>query len=428
MLLILTLAVTLFGCAKDEEFAGAPNIYKIPGVYPDANIPPAQRSSLARIYYVTDRAVVSGDPTAWEYGHERSASMSMGRVIAEYGEDVSWAQLKAVSAGKASPKIVDLKLHAAQELVRFTPTPLPFTSTGGVAQVLPEARKVYEQQREVFKQEIAEELRLANKREVILFVHGFANDFEDAGTTVANIWHYSGRIGMPMFYSWPGANPGVFGYFRDRESASFSVFHMKEFLRMLSEVPNLDKIHLLAHSLGTDITSAALRELIIAERAAGRNPRKTLKIENVIIAAPDLDFGVVTQRLIAEHFGSAFRETTVYMNPDDGALAVAQTIASGRRLGKLSPEDLSGHERRMLAEIENMNFVSVEQVGGSLGHSYFRKNPDVMSDVIRIIQTSAAPGSVDRPLEHLSGNFWRMHAGYPFSRPAPEPSAKEVVR
>lgn len=65
-------------------------------------------------------------------------------------------------------------------------------------------------------------------------------------------------------------------------------------------MPEVGSIHILAHSRGTDITTTALRELVIEARAAGKNPVTFLKVKNIILAAPDLDYGVVTQRLIAE--------------------------------------------------------------------------------------------------------------------------------
>ncbi|MCP5086631.1 MAG: alpha/beta hydrolase [Rhodobacteraceae bacterium] len=420
--------ITLSACAANNVFATAPNIYRVPGVYPDAHIPASKRTTQARIYYVTDRMVLPGTPNNRRYDYARSASMALGHVTAAFGEDMTWEQLKQVSAGKQPAAKVRLDVHAAREVVRFEPTPLPFDARNGKVRISSAALKKYNAQTFVFKREISRQLRASSRKEITFFVHGFYNDFEYAGRTTANIWHYSGRVGVPVFYSWPGSNPGLLGYFRDKESAEYSVYHLKETLRMLAAVPELKKLHIIAHSLGTELITTALREIIIEESAAGRNPMRTLKIANLILAAPDLDFGVVTQRLIAERVGPSFGQLTVYTNPNDGTLGLAQMLSPGKRFGRLSPNDLNPRQQRMLGTVGNVNFINVEKVIGKRDHSYFRKNPDVLSDIARLIQTGAPPGTKARPLEHISGNFWGMHAGYPFTRPTERKDPKKLIK
>ena len=198
-----------------------------------------------------------------------------------------------------------------------------------------------------------------------------------------------------------------------RESGDFTVFHLKEFLLQLSQIPELEKIHIIAHSRGTDVTTTALRELIIAVRAQGKNPKTTLKIHNLILAAPDLDFSVVRQRLIAEGFGASIGQITVYINPGDTALGLAQAILTGERFGKLTQDQLQDAEKRIFAEVKTVNFVSIEGVEGLTGHAYFRTNRNVLSDIGTIIRESALPGSPSRPLVNVEGNFWNMPVAYP---------------
>ena len=103
-------------------------------------------------------------------------------------------------------------------------------------------------------------------------------------------------------------------------------------------------------------------ELVIETRAAGRNPRQSLRIENLILAAPDLDFGVVRQRLVAEKFGPAFGRITVYINPEDSALGLAQTLMTGTRFGRLSYSELEPNDREIFAQIGNVDFINVSAV------------------------------------------------------------------
>ena len=59
----------------------------------------------------------------------------------------------------------------------------------------------------------------------------------------------------------------------------------------------------------------------------------TYRIETLILAAPDIDLGVMEQRLVAEMFGVGFGQINVYMNPNDNALGLAGMVFGNRRFG-----------------------------------------------------------------------------------------------
>ena len=100
--------------------------------------------------------------------------------------------------------------------------------------------------------------------------YGYNNTFEDGTFVIAELWHFLGRQGVPILYTWPA---GFFcrlrGYNHDRESGEFTVFHLKQFLRIVASTPGLEQLHLVAHSRGTDVLTTALRELFIETWAAG---------------------------------------------------------------------------------------------------------------------------------------------------------------
>jgi esterase/lipase superfamily enzyme len=362
---------------------------------------------------VTDRQATQRDGTL-AYGTERSNSMAFGSAIVAFGEGEDWKSLSQASGQDERDRKIEFSLIESQEILRFDNTPTPFRVVNGRPVRLPEAVASYNRKRAAFQAQIREQMHLAGKDEVVIFVPGFNNSFEDGLYSLADVWHFSGRHGVPILYSWPSGAGGVFGYFTDRESGEFTVFHFKEFLTQLSQIPELRKIHIVAHSRGTDVTTTTLREMIIAVRNQGKNPQTVLKIENLILAAPDLDFSVVRQRLIAEGFGAAIRQITVYMNRDDTALGIAQNLMAGERFGKLTADGLEDADNEIFAEIKTVNFVNVEGVTGLTGHAYYRTNRNVLSDVGTIIRQRARPGSPERPLIHLQGNFWNMPSEYPF--------------
>ncbi|MDZ4136696.1 MAG: alpha/beta hydrolase [Paracoccaceae bacterium] len=415
------LALALIGLAACNSQAislgEAPYIYTEAGSYPAQDVPANQRTTRPQIYYVTDRAPQPTRKGGLGYGIERSSSMVFGASEVAYGSDLGWDGLVAASTQAGGSADLALTVLQSREIVRFSSTPLPFDVQNGRAVVLDQDRRDYETQTRAFQAEIKAALRKSDRKEVMIFVHGFRNSFDDAQASLASIWHYSGRIGVPVVYTWPANNPGMFGYFKDRESGEFSIYHFKEFLRMLAEIPELEDINIIAHSRGTDVATSALREMMIAERAAGHIPRKSMKINNLILVAPDLDFGVVRQRLIAERFGTAFGQITIYLNPRDGSLGLAQTLMAGTRLGRISFQDLGESERESFRRIRNVNFIDVESVSRAREHSYFHNNPSVVSDIVLTLRTDARPGTTTRPLEQRDFNFWNLPKGYPFGRP-----------
>ncbi len=404
------------GCSSPTKLAQTPNILLPVLQYPDSDLPDQLRKTQSIVYFVTDREQADNPTPEVGYTHERSASMLLGKQIVQFGDGLSWDELRALSVKKHG-KVVTVKAVSSDEVVRFPPTPFPLvqTSRGAVPDPVIVASNAAAET--VFRKEIGSALKISNTGEVLIYVHGIRNDFQSGSGTMSNLWHFSGRRAVPIVYTWPADNPGLLGYFTDRESSIFSIYHFKQFLGLLTEMPEVKKINIVAHSQGTALTTSGLREMIIAQRAAGKNPRKTLKIENLILAAPDLNYDVFGQRVIAEGFNEAFKQVTIYTSAKDKALGFAQYFMRGVRLGRVTHDDLDSIEKRVLAGARNIHIVNVEAVAGRDSHSYFHRNPDVLSDIVITLRTGLPPGGEERPLEFQKGNFWNLHAGYPFERP-----------
>ncbi len=198
-----------------------------------------------------------------------------------------------------------------------------------------------------FRQEVRRRLALTPHKEVYIFVHGFNNTFDYAASVLAEFWHFGGRIGVPVFYSWPAGAPGLLrGYTHDRESGQFTIHHLKQFLRLVPSIPEVRRIHVITHSRGTAVTCNALRELLLEDRAAGRDPRQALRIGNIVLASPDIDVDVFFQRFVADRFYQVAEHITIYCSEEDRALALSRFLFdSRRRLGRVRPIDLDEAEK-----------------------------------------------------------------------------------
>jgi len=419
ILAILCAGAILAGCDHRAQLSIAPNVFVNADYYPAEDVPERLRQAVPTIYYVTDRQPEAGAGAQVRYGFQRSDSMAFGAAQVSFGDIATWQDLVRQSRGETGGALPALRVRRVEELVRFSATPLPFSKRNGRLTVLPDAAAAYSAQMAKFRAVMAREVSASAKGEVLVYVHGFNNRFDDGLATMANLWHYTGRRGVPVAYSWPSGNRGLTGYFKDTESGEFSIFHFKEFIRGLATVPGVRKIKIVAHSRGTDVVSSALREMIIFERGAGRDPHRALKLGTLIMAAPDLDLGVVRQRLVAEHFAGAFDQIDVYVNPGDGALGLAQLIGAGTRFGQITADDFTPQVLDSLQRAGNVHFINVENSGGRLGHSYFRENTGVVSDIILTLRTGDFPGTARRPLERIVANFWTVHPNYPFARKKP---------
>jgi len=209
---------------------------------------------------------------------------------------------------------------------------------------------------------------------------------------------------------------GVFGYSKDREAGEFSIFHLKKLLRMLTANPDVADIDIVTHSRGTEIATSALRELIIEQREKGQKLKRALKTGTLVLAAADLDVGVMRQRLMAEHFAEAFEQINVYVNGSDSVLHLASVLTGVDRFGASSATNFRPGELDSLGRIGLVYFIQVENAGGTFGHSYFRVNPAVMLDIALTLRTRVFPGGTLRPLESDEQIFWTLPPNYSLER------------
>ena len=185
----------------------------------------------------------------------------------------------------------------------------------------------------------------------------------------------------------------------------------------------MEKINIIAHSRGTDVAVNSLRELTIAARAAGEDPKEKYKIHNFVLAAPDLDAEVAAARLVGDYLPWSAHRFTVYTSPADRAIGWSSKLFASPegRLGNLEVEDMTDTTKAAMeygnANVTIINFLSAtdksDSDADSFGHSYFRNAPTVSSDLIMMLRDDLDAGPPGRPLEYLGAKFWRVPPGYP---------------
>jgi esterase/lipase superfamily enzyme len=414
------LLLVLAGCTTSRPLMPTPSIY-LQGQAPlFETLPEEVKSASLDLLYFTDRTRLDDLTGSPLYGYGRSSSAAFGSVEVIAGGDLDWNQVVSSSLDEnRRKKGVTLSIGAVEELGRFPETPLGVVlNESGLVETDPEILAAVEESEASLFGEIDRRLDLTTKNEIFIFIHGYANDFSEGAFKLAELWHFLGREGVPLLFSWPAGRGGPTGYAYDIESGNFCLFHLKELLRLLARHEEVEAIHIIAHSRGTDVATNALRELVIEGRAAGQDPRARLKVRNLVLAAPDLDMSVVEQRLIAEKTGLGIERVTIYTSQGDKAIRLSEKLRSGlRRLGRVGAADLP-EERAddviVWQRVTNIDFVDFEGKSDRHGHSYFLSNPNASSDLVMLLRFGYAPGDDNgRPLEYLGAGFWRIPDGYP---------------
>lgn len=409
------LVLGLVACTRPVQLSQPPNLYLNGTNYPSAAVPLALQVIDPPIFYVTDREQDGPGGAVTGYGTGRSDAMAFGRAQVRFGA-ASWEDLVARTHVDRGGRISRLEVEGLSEIVRFPAIPLGAERRDGALRLVPAEDAAYRARGAAFQAAIRAEVKRTGNGRILVYVHGVNNGFENALQTLANLWHFTGRQSTPVVFTWPAGNGGVLGYFRDREAADFSVYHAKEFLRLMAEIPEVEDIDIVAHSRGTAVMTQALRETVIFHRGRGVAPKLAMKTGTLILAAPDLDIGIARQRLMSERVPEAFEQTNIYVNPDDAALRLSSFLTKYPRVGAATEEDFNVGELEQLRKEGLVHFIRVEGAHQSNSHSYFRNNPAVLSDIVLALRTRAFPGGTLRPLEEDPDTIWRLHNHYPLER------------
>ncbi len=420
LMLALAMLVVVVGGGCGRTMVATPTIYWHEGADPFANTPEEFKTPTAEVLYITDRARKDTEQKPVWYGFGRSKSQAYGTCEVKFGRDMTWEQLAEASRGKSRSASVPLSIGTVTETGRLPAIGgFSFRMVDGQVVEIPEEAAERRRLQEEFLADLSDRVVKTTSGEVFLFVHGFHNEFQDPMFVTAQLWHFLGRDSVPIAYTWPAGwkSPALlgmlFGYSYDRESGEFTVFHLKNVLRAIASCPDVKKIHLIAHSRGTDVLTTALRELNIHYTAAGKDTGEELKLGSLILAAPDLDMEVFSQRIGAERLPAVPERFTVYVSRGDGAIGMSDFLFKSKtRLGKLKYADLDEAQREAMKGFADVNVVNVTAHTKGPGHSYFYDNPSVLSDVILTMRGRAPGEQTGRPLTLEGVPFWTLNEGY----------------
>lgn len=202
--------------------------------------------------------------------------------------------------------------------------------------------------------EVASEM--SKKREIVVWVHGYFNSFNDSIEGAAELESY---FKCPVIaYSWPSVKTGKLpskGTYREAVgNAEWNQESFTSFLRILnSRFPR--RVTVVCHSMGSRLVTGALRDLVEGGQSQTSFPE-------VVFCSPDFDSHTFVNRY--SNAISAADKVRIYINPSDMALGTSEDMWGGHsRLGR------PGDDVGMLLNLSNVEIIDFHDYGGGLiGH------------------------------------------------------------
>jgi esterase/lipase superfamily enzyme len=229
-----------------------------------------------------------------------------------------------------------------------------------------------------------------DENSALVFIHGFNVNFEDAALRAAQIGFDLQVPGIMAFYSWP-SQAKLMGYTADEATIEASEQYIAEFLLNLAQKTKIDKIHIIAHSMGNRGLLRAMQRILAQVQAASEVP-----FGQIVLAAPDVDPDLF--RNLAKAYHTLAERTTLYVSSKDKALSLSGIIHDYPRVGFFPP----------VTVVEGIDTIQVSKIDLTfLGHGYFADARILLEDIRDLLIHNTPPNKRDGRLEpSTDGNYW----------------------
>jgi esterase/lipase superfamily enzyme len=234
-------------------------------------------------------------------------------------------------------------------------------------------------------------------RNLLVFVHGFDNSFENAITRAAfnQQWFAASRLRAAetsvVAFSWPSLGKLIAlpfpsaAYRRDQTTAGQSGLHLMSFLANLEPIITSarakgNRVFLLAHSMGNWALQAAVESWFMHGNG------DAFLFDEVVLAAADEVYN--TFDFLPDGRMSALdrlsRRISIYASEEDAVLKLSMAVNLGaKRLGQDGPHDRSNLTRFPPAKYRTVDCSGFRDYELNLAssHQYYRRSPSVRTDI-----------------------------------------------
>jgi esterase/lipase superfamily enzyme len=215
-----------------------------------------------------------------------------------------------------------------------------------------------------FRQNLAAAMRSVpgQKRQALIFVHGFNNTFAEGLYRIAQLTHDLDLPMVTVHYSWPSAGQAL-GYLHDRDSALYARDGFEKLFNQVADA-GAQEIFVVGHSMGAQLLVEALRQMDI------RNSRRLRShLAGVVLLSPDIDVDVFKSQ--ASTFGDLPQPFLIFSSDRDRALRLSSFITGQpNRLGNLGDID-------QLAEVD-VRVIDIGAFSAGSGHFTVGDSPELI--------------------------------------------------
>lgn len=241
--------------------------------------------------------------------------------------------------------------------------------------VLKSIKEVNEQD---FLSQLADNLGQLEDKAALVFIHGYNTTFAEAARRAAQIAWDVPFNGMTGFYGWPSCGRKL-AYLKDIEHANASIPLFEDFIEKIVHHTGVEKLHLIAHSMGSKLLTFTLDRLSSKESFLP----KLAVIQQIVLGAPDLDQMVFKNTLLPrlQNIGS---RRTLYSSDADKALNLSENLRGGLpRLGD------AGSSLFVDNHIDTIDASNVKAFGNK--HSYVFDTKELLSDLFYLLNHGFTP-------------------------------------
>ena len=246
-----------------------------------------------------------------------------------------------------------------------------------------------------FYRGVADRVSQSAAKQVLVFVHGFNQTFEDATKRTAQVAYDLAFDGPAIAFSWPSQG-ALLDYVKDQRNADISAQALETFLLRLKGSSKQLTVHLIAHSMGNRVLARALERMAVAAQGINSRP-----LSEVAMMAPDVDAALFRQ--VVGKISASARRVTLYASTNDSALQLSMRLAGYPRAGD------AGANIVVAAGIETVDASNVPTGVFGLGHSYYADNSTILSDLFAVVR--GRPPNERFGLQEISGqagNYWKF--------------------
>lgn len=228
-------------------------------------------------------------------------------------------------------------------------------------------------------------------KDTLLLIHGFNNDFKNVTKAYLD---FEKRIRVAGFqdnivgFTWPSYGQW-FQYFGDKEQVEFAAPALTRFLQRFHPRLGQKALHANTHSMGTHLLIQALKSY------PGANIRP---INEMTCFAADVTNDVLEKGEIGYRAARRVNRLTSYFNRHDPVLGVSAFANVDGRLGMNGAD-----EPDLLPD----NAFQVDCSTVIEGHSDYRKNDEVMEDLVAVLKGDPS-GGIDGRTQTTDKNTFRL--------------------